>query len=123
MMAEKARLFADSVRESAIMRTANPSEQKALGRQVLGFDNHVWLAHAKAIVKRASVAKFEQNPDLKATLLATVGTTLVEASPEDRLWGIGLHKTDDRALNRQTWQGKNWFGEVLTKVRDEFLKT
>jgi len=119
MMAEKARLFGDTKREAMIMATTSPEDQKRYGRMVTGFDDKVWKANAKAIVKRGSVAKFEQNADLKAHLMDTGRLTLVEASPHDRLWGIGLRQTDKRALLRTTWQGKNWLGEVLTEVRDE----
>jgi ribA/ribD-fused uncharacterized protein len=117
MMAEKARLFEDEAREAMIMSTTEPSDQKRYGRMVQGFDNEVWLANAKAIVMQASLAKYGQNPDLLKVLLATDGKTLVEASPEDRLWGIGLRKTDPRAQKRSTWKGKNWLGDVLTEAR------
>ena len=119
MMAEKARLFGDTAREAMIMATSDPRDQKRYGRMVEGFDNAIWMANAKVIVKRASVAKFTQNAHLLSDLMDTTGTTLVEASPEDKLWGIGLRKTDRRAMRRDTWQGKNWLGEVLTEVRDE----
>ena len=121
MMAEKARLFGDTIREAMIMSAPDPSDQKRYGRQVEGFDNAIWMANAKAIVKWASVAKYTQNPDLMVHLMDTRGTTLVEASPEDRIWGIGLRMTDKRAMRRDTWQGKNWLGEILTEVRDEQL--
>ena len=63
-----------------------------------------------------------QNPDLKWELLATDGTTLVEENPVDYIWGIGLKKNDPRAKNRATWQGTNWLGETLTKVREILIK-
>jgi ribA/ribD-fused uncharacterized protein len=119
MMAEKARLFGDTEREAMIMAAADPGDQKRYGRMVEGFDNEVWLPAAKAIVKRASYAKFEQNADLRVALFATGKRTLVEASPHDKLWGIGLRESDPRAMHRSRWQGKNWLGEVLTEVRNE----
>lgn len=120
MMAEKARLFGDRKREAMIMSAASPADQKRYGRQVVGFDNESWRREAKRIVKEANVAKFSQNPDLRQELMLTVGTTLVEASPEDHIWGIGLHRDDPKALSRNTWRGTNWLGEVLTEVRKEF---
>lgn len=123
MMAEKARLFGDSETAALIMANADPATQKRLGRAVRGFDNAVWLAKAPEIVLKGSLAKYGQNPDLKAILLATAGTTLVEASPHDRLWGIGLTATDPRAADRATWLGKNWLGAVLTRVRDHLLRS
>jgi len=76
-------------------------------------------AVAFGIVKRGSKAKYEQNPHLKRYLLETAGTTLVEASPYDTIWGIGLKADDPRAQNRETWRGTNWLGQVLTEVRNE----
>jgi len=118
MMAEKARLFGDTEREAMIMATAEPSDQKRYGRMVTGFNNAVWLKHAQAIVTRASFAKYEQNPGIRATLIATGTKAIVEASPSDKLWGIGIKASDPRAKNRVTWRGKNWLGQVLTEVRD-----
>ena len=119
MMAEKARLFGDKIMEEAIMDTADPAAQKQYGRQVANFDDKTWKAHARDIVKQGSMAKYSQNPHLLKTLLATGTKTIVEASPEDRVWGIGLRKTDPRAQRRETWRGTNWLGQVLTEVRDE----
>jgi ribA/ribD-fused uncharacterized protein len=121
MMAEKAKLFGDTEMYQKIMSTVEPSDQKRYGRMVRNFVPEVWNSHAKDIVYRASYAKYSQNKDLKRELLATKGTTLVEASPEDRIWGIGLRKTDPRALKRETWLGTNWLGGILTKVRDELI--
>lgn len=122
MMAEKACLFGDAEALGKIMSAALPRDQKAYGRQVKGFDKEKWDAVAKLVVYKACKAKFEQNPDLMRDLEATKGTTLVEASPEDPIWGIGLKKDDPRALNRATWKGTNWLGEVLTKLREDFNK-
>ena len=121
MMAEKARLFGDKQAEARIMVSPDPSEQKRFGRQVDGFDVKRWAKVARDIVYKASYAKYTQNPDLLKVLLATKGTTLVEASPQDVIWGIGLRKDDPRALNRSQWKGTNWLGETLTKVRDDIL--
>lgn len=119
MMAGKARLFGDSVREQLIMANAAPDVQQNLGREVIGFDPDVWAAHARDIVYRGSMAKYEQNADLREHLLATGTRILVEASATDRVWGIGLRATDPRAKHRNTWRGTNWLGETLTRVRDE----
>ena len=122
MMAEKARLFKDEATLRKIMSAVDPREQKAYGRQVSGFDKEKWDAVARDIVYKGCRAKFEQNSDLARDLFATAGTTLVEASPEDCIWGIGLRKTDPLAQNRETWRGKNWLGETLTKIRDDLMK-
>jgi ribA/ribD-fused uncharacterized protein len=122
MMAEKARLFGDNGALQKIMSSVEPYDQKRYGRTVIGFDPEIWNKHAKDIVYKASYAKYTQNEYFKKELLATEGTILVEASPEDRIWGIGLRKTDIRALKRETWNGTNWLGETLTKVRDDIIK-
>lgn len=119
MMAEKARLFNDEETEKQIMETKSPREQKKLGRKVKNFDVDKWNESAKKIVYTGNKAKFTQNDYLKQKLLETRGTTLVEASPYDKIWGISLPEDDPRALNRETWKGTNWLGEVLTQLRDD----
>ena len=123
MMAEKARLFEDKESLSKILSAADPQDQKAYGRRVKNFDKVKWEKIAKDVVYEGCHAKFTQNPDLKEALLNTEGTTLVEASPEDFIWGIGLRKTDSSALDRATWLGQNWLGEVLTKLRNDLIKS
>lgn len=119
MMAEKARLFGDDHTLQDILTTHRPREQKALGRQVKNFDPVKWDQNAKLIVYRGNMAKFEQNIRLYNELMMTKGTILVEASPYDKIWGIGLGAEDPRALNRETWLGTNWLGEVLTTLRED----
>lgn len=120
MMAEKARLFNDSITESKIMSSKNPRDQKKLGRQVSNFDADIWSGKAKEIVYKGNMHKFNQNPAFKKELMDTNNLILVEASPYDKIWGIGLSEDDDRCLNKDTWQGLNWLGEVLTKLRNDF---
>jgi ribA/ribD-fused uncharacterized protein len=117
MMAEKARLFGDEETLGLILAAASPREQKALGRRVRGFDEARWQKACREIVYRGNAGKFSQNPDLKELLLATGSKTLVEASPTDRIWGIGLAADDPRATDRSAWRGKNWLGEALMRVR------
>ena len=129
MMAEKARYFMDDDALSAIMRADHPRDQKQIGRRISGFDESEWQ-HTESngkpycwnIVFRGNIAKFSQNPKLRATLMRTVGTTLVEASPLDTIWGIGLAADDSRAHERATWQGTNWLGEVLSAVREQLAE-
>ena len=119
MMAEKARLFGDQETLRQILASDSPREHKALGRGVRGFDESRWTRACRDIVYRGSLAKFSQNADLKELLLATGSKTLVEASPSDRIWGIGLAAEDPRATDRSAWRGKNWLGEALMRVRAE----
>lgn len=118
MMAEKARLFNDQETLIKIMSIDSPKEQKALGRKVKNFDVNKWNTIAKDIVYIGCYAKFSQNEYLKKLLLETEGT-LVEASPYDKIWGIGLASDQPEAKNRNTWNGTNWLGEILTKVRND----
>lgn len=121
MMARKAELFGDEETRVAIMQATSPKEQKALGRQVKHFVADRWNAVARDIVYQGNLAKFRQNPELREALFATTGTTLVEASPYDTIWGIGRGENDPRARNRETWNGTNWLGEVLDRVRVDLL--
>ena len=119
MMHGKAMLFDDADVAAQILATEDPKQHKALGRKVKGFDDKRWRDAREAIVKAGNRAKFTQNPVLLAQLLATRGTTLVEASPYDRIWGIGLAASDPRAQDRATWRGQNLLGKILTELRDE----
>jgi len=121
MMAKKAMLFGDSAALLSIMNSTSPKEQKAIGRKVRGFDESQWNAVVKDIVYRCNMAKFTQDPKLGTSLFQTSGTTLVEASPYDKIWGIGLKESDPRAQDRNRWEGKNWLGEILTQLRDDLL--
>jgi len=121
MMAGKARLFDDEETHARILAADHPREQKALGRRVRGFDGDRWDAAAREIVFVGNRAKFTTHRDLLTLLLETEGTTLVEASPLDRIWGIGLAEDNPDALDRSKWQGTNWLGEVLTRLRDTLL--
>lgn len=118
MMYGKAILFGDLETASNILEAVSPKEQKALGRTIQNFDEGVWGLFREGVVYTASYAKFTQNPELQEGLLATKGTTLVEASPYDKIWGIGLSESDPRARNRAEWDGLNLLGETLTRVRE-----
>ena len=121
MMAQKARLFGDDPALRAIMSTDDPAQQKRLGKLVRGFDVQTWEAVARDVVMRASIAKFASDPKLRARLLLTEGTVLVEASPTDVIWGVGLAEDDPRVHNRERWRGRNWLGQVLTDLREQML--
>ena len=119
MMAGKARLFEDEEVLGRILESKNPSEQKAFGRVVRNFVKSEWDAVSRDIVYEGNYAKFTQNEDLKEKLLSTDPLILVEASPYDIIWGIGLSATDAQRLDPKNWQGMNWLGEVCTKVRED----
>jgi ribA/ribD-fused uncharacterized protein len=122
MMYWKAIVFRDLPTAQSILNTKNPKEQKALGRAVKNFDPVRWNQDKRVAVYRGNYAKFTQNPHLLKALMETKGTTLVEASPYDTIWGIGLAETDPRAKSRATWRGQNLLGEILTQLREDLIK-
>jgi ribA/ribD-fused uncharacterized protein len=122
MMHGKAVLMGDAESAAKILAAAHPRQHKALGRKVTPFDDAAWKRERVAIVRAGNHAKFTQNTELLEKLLATKGTTLVEASPYDKIWGIGLAATDARANDPAQWKGQNLLGKILTELRDELLR-
>ena len=120
MMAAKARLFHDDLTLKKILDTKSPKEAKDLGRQVKGFNPNVWDAKCFDIVVQGNYLKFSQNSDMKEYLLGTGTKILVEASPYDTIWGIGIGQDDERAFNPGLWRGKNLLGMSLMAVRSKF---
>ncbi|MEH0982571.1 NADAR family protein [Micromonospora sp. CPCC 205556] len=119
MMWHKAALFGDEEMAEQILAASHPHRAKTLGRQVRGFDEAVWEARRYDIVVAGSVAKFGQHDDLRAYLLGTGERVLVEASPVDRVWGVGLAADDPRAEDPARWRGLNLLGFALMQARDE----
>ncbi len=119
MMAEKARLFGDEAIRAQILASPSPRDQKALGRRVANFDSAVWEQACMDIVVRGNLAKFGQNPAMLVALLATGDKLLVEASPLDKIWGVGLRADDPRIHDRANWLGQNRLGEALMRARAE----
>ena len=117
MMAEKARLFGDEATRTAMLSASKPGAVKALGRQVQGFDEARWQAARYDIVVRGNLAKFAQNAALRTFLLNTGERVLVEASPVDTIWGVGLAADDPLAEQPAQWRGLNLLGFALMDVR------
>lgn len=117
MMAAKARLFADRENEELVLKASHPKQAKELGRKVRGFDEATWVRERYRLVVEGNLAKFSQNPELKEFLLGTGKRLLVEASPYDRIWGIGLSADHPDAANPQAWKGLNLLGFALMQVR------
>ncbi len=118
MMASKALLFNDINTFHEIMKAHTPKEFKELGRHTKGFDPAIWNAHKDRIVVEGNIAKFSQNEDLKAYLLSTGNKILVEASPYDKIWGIGIDEDHPDAINPARWPGENHLGFALMVARD-----
>jgi ribA/ribD-fused uncharacterized protein len=121
IMYGKAILFGDTHSANKILATNNVQEQKQLSQQVKNFDKETWDLNAVSIVYNGNKEKFRQNIEFLNLLLSTKGQTIVKASPDDNLWGIGLTKDQEEAKSIFTWKGSNWFGIVLTELREEFL--
>jgi len=117
MMYSKAMLFGDKYIADEVLKTKSPREQKALGRKVRNYDNAVWEQQRFQILYEGCLAKFRQDEVLKKKLLSTNELHLVESSPSDTIWGIGLAQDHPDATNPQNWKGLNLLGEVLMKVR------
>jgi hypothetical protein len=117
MMAEKARLFKDNESLNRIMKATDPSDQKRYGRAVRGFDAQKWSSVCYQVVLRATLEKYRQNPELCEKLLATESLTFVEASPKDKIWGIGMDKNHKDATKPGRWLGKNLLGKAITEAR------
>lgn len=119
MMAEKARLFGDEQHISKIIFSQSPAEAKKIGRMILNFNEALWNTRKYDIVCEGNYHKFLQHPDLKEFLINTGDRILVEASPVDAIWGIGMAKTDGHITNPTQWKGQNLLGFALMEVRDK----
>lgn len=118
MMASKARLFGDAEAERMAVEARNPALAKKAGRLVRGFDGTTWERERFGIVVEGSVHKFAADAGLRAFLLGTGNRVLVEASPVDRIWGIGLAADDERAADPERWRGLNLLGFALMEARE-----
>lgn len=117
MMAAKAMVFGDTGTAERIRAAPHPGAAKALGRQVRGFEEKQWAERRFELVVTGNMAKFGQHRDLRDFLLGTGSRVLVEASPRDRIWGIGLAAHDERATSPDCWRGLNLLGFALMEVR------
>lgn len=123
MMAQKARLFGDEDILQKILQSDSPGGAKDLGRRVKGFDQQTWKERRYGIVKQGNIHKFNAHEDIREYLLNTRERILVEASPLDRIWGIGLAKEAPSIENPENWKGLNLLGFALMEVRDELSGT
>ena len=118
MMANKALLFADFKSYEKIINCDSPGQAKNLGRYVLGFDEQLWCSKRFDIVVKGNIHKFNQNPEYADFLLNTKDRVLVEASPVDKIWGIGLDSDAENVDDPYWWNGENLLGFALMEVRD-----
>lgn len=118
---QKALIFGDGEIADKILNETSPIIMKKLGRKVKGFKDSVWVKHREKIVRTGTLLKFEQNEKLRRLLLSSGKRKFAEASPSDKIWGIGrdLHT----ACNyKAPWRGSNLLGKILSSVRDELLE-
>lgn len=118
MMAEKARVFGDEEAVARVLAATSPADAKAIGREVRAYDDATWSRVRSEAVVRGNLGKFGENDDLRAFLLGTGSRVIVEASPDDRIWGIGIGATDPDARAPARWRGQNLLGFALMEVRD-----
>lgn len=127
MMAEKARLMGDDETRAQILAAPDAKTVKAFGRAVRNYDESVWARERFDVVTRGSVAKFGQNADLRAFLVGTAlgddGAVLVEAAPNDAVWGIGVAESDPRARDPREWPGTNLLGFALMRARASLVES
>lgn len=118
MMAQKALLFKNHDIYEQIIACKTPAEAKKLGRKVTGFNEDTWKEYRYDIVVTGNLHKFSQNKELETYLLNTNNRILVEASPVDPIWGIGLAQDSKNINNIYAWRGLNLLGFALMEVRD-----
>ena len=123
MMWTKAVTFGDTTTADKILEVKNPNEAKKLGRGVVNYDDKVWSSIRAGIVTQALVARLHNNSDLQSLAIEhrEAGRRFVEASPYDKLWGIGLAETDEKALDEMSWPGKNLLGQCWEQAITQYL--
>ena len=121
MMAEKARIFGDEEIRQQILAEYSQMAMKKLGRKVRDYDDEIWKEKRFDVVVKGNIAKFSQNEKLLDFLLSTDDKILVEASPKDTVWGIGLDESSPEAIQPRKWIGENLLGFALMEVRDILL--
>ncbi len=121
MMYKKAELFNDVETAVLIMQTDRPNEQKALGREVANYDDDAWMEIAYDVVVQGNRAKFGQLHLMNEQLRLTGDKILVEASPHDRRWGIGMAEHEKGIEDPSNWRGENLLGKAIMQVRDELF--
>jgi ribA/ribD-fused uncharacterized protein len=122
-MYTKAMYFSDSETADLVLKASHPLNAKKLGRQVKNFNDELWTMVSMNAMFDANWGKYSSNDHLKTVLLETGDKIIVEASPYDRIWGVGLGENDPKILDQKQWRGQNKLGKVLMKVREKLRKT
>lgn len=121
-MYAKAMFFKDYKTSDKILKTDNPAECRKLGRQVKGYDDKEWEKVRYDIFYSLNLAKYTQDKNLQSKLLDHQfdGKIFVEASPIDKIWGIGYSEDNPNIEFTQIYWGKNYLGRILTNIRNRF---
>jgi ribA/ribD-fused uncharacterized protein len=122
MMFSKAMLFGDKEIADKILAAKNPAQHKALGRQVKGYVEDVWVARRNGIQDAIAFARFDQNPKERRDLFESLDTLMVEAAKNDKIWGIGLGITDPRIHDKNKWLGLNLLGESMDRAKARLIQ-
>lgn len=117
---KKCEIFGERNMIEKIRKEHDTAKQKELSRSVSNFDPKIWYASIKDITMSALQAKFEQNTDLKETLIQSRGKLIAEMSAKDKKWGTGLGLYHKDAFNKEKWVGENFLGQCLMEVCDSF---
>lgn len=118
MMYHKAKLFQDNEMMEKVMGTQDVKKQKSYGRKVKNFDEKTWDLHKYDVILKGNLLKFLQNSKIKKELIDSSEKTLVEASPYDKIYGVGLKWDNDLILDEKNWKGENLLGKALMETRD-----
>ena len=121
MMLYKAKHFNDDEAYNTILKLKDPRKQKAVGRQVKNFDEKSWSDVSYDIVTKLNYLKFSQNAAWKELLILTGDSEIVEASPYDKIWGVGLSENDEQIYDKGNWDGENLLGKAIMEARDLIL--
>jgi ribA/ribD-fused uncharacterized protein len=117
----KAELFKDTSSMLKILKDQSPAKVKNAGRGVKNFNDEIWLGHRVRLMYLANILKFEQNPHIQAELLKTGSRSFVEASPYDKIWGIGMDQNDPDIHDKSKWKGLNLLGQSLDAVKSTIM--
>jgi ribA/ribD-fused uncharacterized protein len=121
MMYYKAMTFNDETMAKCILFTDNPRKQKEFGRKVANYDDALWSSVRYDIVVRMNYLKFSQNPELKIALLMLKDWEFVEASPDDKIWGVGVAEDDPDIFYPEKWQGQNLLGKAIKEAQEQII--
>lgn len=121
MMYKKALLFEDYEFAYKILKSMDPKEIKEYGRLIRNFNDEQWNLYKQEIVVHGNILKFSQNSELRDYLQNTGTKILVEASPYDKIWGIGMKKGTEGILDPSKWKGENLLGFSIMEVRERIF--